>query len=146
MICSGRYNLSKCDADIRADLTELENAVAMEIERLLAECPPSEPVEPIWKDIYAEKLDALDRKADRLLEAFANDESLDGAYLQRALARLEKEREEILASRKREKSRPAIPDKLVFSELSFEEKKIVAAQFIERIEVTEDSAEIKWAV
>ena len=146
MICSGRYNLSKCDADIRADLTELENAVAVEIERLLAECPPSEPVEPIRKDVYAEKLDALDRKADRLMDAFANDESLDGAYLQRALARLEKEREEILASRKREKSRPAIPDKLVFSELSFEEKKIVAAQFIERIEVTEDSAEIKWAV
>lgn len=98
------------------------------------------------KDVYAEKLDALGRKADRLMDAFANDESLDGAYLQRALARLEKEREEILASRKREKSRPAIPDKLVFSELSFEEKKIVAAQFIERVEVTEDSAEIKWAV
>ena len=146
MICSGRYNLSKCDADIRADLTELENAVAMEIERLLAECPPSEPVEPIRKDIYAEKLDALDRKADRLLEAFANDESLNGAYLQRALARLEKERKDILALRKREKSRPAMPEELVFSALSFEEKKIVAAQFIERIEVTEDSAEIKWAV
>ena len=146
MICSGRYNLSQCDVDIRTDLTELENAVAMEIEKLLTECPPSEPVEPSRKDVYAEKLDALDRKADRLMDAFANDESLDGAYLQRALARLEKEREEILASRKREKSRPAIPDKLVFSELSFEEKKIVAAQFIERIEVTEDSAEIKWAV
>ena len=146
MIRSGRYNLSRCDADIRADLTELENAVAVEIEKLLTECPPSEPVEPSRKDVYAEKLDALDRKADRLMDAFANDESLDGAYLQRALARLEKEREEILASRKREKSRPAIPDKLVFSELSFEEKKIVAAQFIERIEVTEDSAEIKWAV
>ena len=146
MICSGRYNLSQCDADIRTDLTELENAVAVENEKLLTECPPSEPVEPSRKDVYAEKLDALDRKADRLMDAFANDESLDGAYLQRALARLEKEREEILASRKREKSRPAIPDKLVFSELSFEEKKIVAAQFIERIEVTEDSAEIKWAV
>lgn len=36
--------------------------------------------------------------------------------------------------------------KLVFSELSFEEKKIVAAQFIERIEVFKNSAEIKWAV
>ena len=81
-----------------------------------------------------------------MLEAFANDESLNGAYLQRALARLEKERKDILASRKREKSRPAMPEKLVFSDLSFEEKKIVAAQFIERIEVTEDSAEIKWAV
>lgn len=146
MICSGRYNLSRCDVDIRTDLTELENAVAVEIEKLLTECPSSELVEPSRKDVYAEKLDALDRKADRLMDAFANDESLNGAYLQRALARLEKEREEILASRKREKSRPAIPDKLVFSELSFEEKKIVAAQFIERIEVTEDSAEIKWAV
>ena len=146
MICSGRYNLSQCDADIRADLTELENAVAVEIERLLAECPPSEPAEPSQKDVYAEKLDALDRKADRLLEAFANDESLNGAYLQRALARLEKERKDILASCKREKSRPAMPEKLVFSDLSFEEKKIVAAQFIERIEVSENSAEIKWIV
>ena len=36
--------------------------------------------------------------------------------------------------------------KLIFPELSFEEMKIIAAQFIERIEVTEDSAEIKWAV
>lgn len=63
MICSGRYNLSRCDADIRADLTEVENAVAAEIEKLLAECHPSKPIEPIQKDIYAEKLDALDRKA-----------------------------------------------------------------------------------
>ena len=81
-----------------------------------------------------------------MLEAFANDESLDGAYLQRALAHLEKERKEILASRKREKSRPAMPEKLVFSELGFEEKKIVAAQFVERIEIFENSAEIKWVI
>ena len=47
MICSGRYNLSQCDADIRADLTEMENAVAAKIEKLLTECPPSEPVGPI---------------------------------------------------------------------------------------------------
>ena len=39
-----------------------------------------------------------------------------------------------------------MPEKLVFSDLSFEEKKIVAAQFIERIEISENSAEIKWAV
>ena len=57
------------------------------------------------------------------MDAFANDESMDSIYFQRALARLEKEREEILASRKREKLRPTMPDKLVFSELSFEEKR-----------------------
>lgn len=144
MACSGRYNLSQCDAEIRADLSELEAAAAAEIEELLAECPPSTPVEPVRKDVYARKLEALDRKADRLMDAFAGSEDLDTAYLQRAIARLEKEREEILASCKREKSRPTLPDTLVFYELSFEEKKLVAAQFIERIEIAENAAEIKW--
>lgn len=146
LICSGKYNLSKCDAEIRADLSELESAVSVEIEKLLAECPPDEPVKPDKEDAYTKKLEALDRKADRLMDAFANDESLSSAYLQRAIARLEKEREEILAARKREKARPVLPEKLVFSELSFEEKKLVAAQFIERIDISENSAEIKWTV
>ena len=39
-----------------------------------------------------------------------------------------------------------LPEKLVFGELSFEEKKVVAAQFIRRIEVAEDSVEIIWSV
>lgn len=146
LICSGKYNLSKCDAEIRADLSELEGAVSVEIEKLLAECPPDEPVKPDKEDAYTKKLEALDRKADRLMDAFANDESLNSAYLQRAIARLEKEREEILAARKREKARPVLPEKIVFSELSFEEKKLVAAQFIERIDISENSVEIKWTV
>ena len=108
--------------------------------------PEDEPVQPDKEDAYTKKLEALDRKADRLMDAFANDESLSSAYLQRAIARLEKEREEILAARKREKARPVLPEKLVFSELSFEEKKLVAAQFIERIDISENSAEIKWTV
>ena len=59
---------------------------------------------------------------------------------------LEREREEILAVRKREKSRPILPEKLVFSDLNFEEKKLVAAQFVERINIAENSAEVKWSV
>ena len=146
MICSGKYNLSKCDAQIQAELSELESAVSAEIEKMLEECPPSEQAKPDEEDVYAQKLEALDRKADRLMDAFANDESMDNAYLRRAIARLEKEREEILAVRKREKSRPILPEKLVFSDLNFEEKKLVAAQFIERINIAENSAEVKWSV
>ena len=92
------------------------------------------------------KLDELDRRADRLMDAFAESEDMSNAYLQRALARLEKERKQLLEERKREATRPSLPDRLVFRELSFEEKKAVAAQFIERIEVSENSAEVKWAV
>lgn len=144
MICSGRYNTAHCDASIHVDLTELEEAVALELDKLLSECPV-ETAAP-EKDVYAAKLDELDRRADRLMDAFAESEDMTNAYLQRALARLEKERKQLLEERKREATRPSLPDRLIFRELSFEEKKAVAAQFIERIEVSENSAEVKWAV
>jgi hypothetical protein len=66
--------------------------------------------------------------------------------LQRSLARLEQERQTILEAQSRERKRPALPEALEFSGLSFEEKKAVAAQFIRRIEVSEDAAEIIWSV
>lgn len=143
LLCSGRYNLAHCDASIHVSLTELEEIAAQEIERLLAECPTT-PVEP-EKDNYADRLTEIDRRADRLLDAFAESDMSD-TYLKRALSRLEKERQALLDSRKREQNRPVLPDKLVFSQLSFEEKKVVAAQFIERIDVGEHSADIKWKV
>ena len=145
LLCSGRYNLSTCSSSIHVDLTELENSVASELERLLAECPAEMPVVP-EKDSYTEKLAEIDRRADRLLDAFAASEKMDSAALARALDRLDKEREHLLEARKRERTRVPMPEKLVFSDLSLEEKKLVAAQFIERIEVGEDSAEVKWLV
>ena len=145
LICSGRYNLSGCNAVIRADLTELEEAIAAELERLLAECPEETPAVP-EKDSYTEKLADIDRRADRLLDAFAASEKMGSPALARALDRLEKEREHLLESRKRERNRVPLPEKLIFSALSLEEKKLVVAQFIERIEVGEDSAEVKWIV
>ena len=145
LLCSGRYNLSTCSSSIHVELTELENSVASELEQLLAECPEETPVVP-EKDSYTEKLADIDRRADRLLDAFAASEKMDSPALSRALDRLEKEREHLLEARKRERNRVALPEKLVFSALSFEEKKLVAAQFIERIEIDEDSAEVKWIV
>ena len=144
MICSGRYNTARCDAAIHVDLTELEEAVALELEGLLAECPAPEPLPK--EDTCAARLDELDRRADRLMDAFAESEDMSNAYLRRALRRLEAERGQLLAESKREAARPSLSDKLVFSRLSFEEKKAVAAQFIERVEVSSHSAEVKWAV
>lgn len=67
-------------------------------------------------------------------------------YLHRALARLEKRRQEILEERGQDRHRPALSQKLVFDPLTFEEKKAVTAQFIRRIEVGDDTAEIIWNV
>ena len=145
LLCSGRYNMTKCAATIRADLETLESDISRQIQ-LFLEKAPTETIEAPREDCYAARLDELDRRADRLIDAFSESAAMNPAYLKRALARLEQEREALLEARKRENRRAALPKKLVFDELSFEEKKLIAAQFIRRIEVGDDCAEILWKV
>lgn len=145
LTCSGRYNLSRCEAKVCVNVAELEELVAGEIQSMLEECPQEQvPTQEV--DDYVRQLEELDRRADRLMDAFAESCDLSPDYLKRALARIENERQSLLEARRREKGRPAVPDSLNFMKLSFEEKKTVAAQFIRRIEVKEDAAEIVWAV
>lgn len=144
LICSGRYNLARCQAEISISLTELEHLVAKEIEHLLEECP-TKAANPQQDEVTLRQLEDLDHRADRLVEAFAESD-LPSAYLQRALAHLEKDRQALLEAQRRNSNRQTLPDKLVFSRLCFEEKKIVAAQFINRIDLKGNSAEIHWSV
>ena len=146
LACSGRYNVNRCDAAIHVKLAELEAVVQTEIEKLLAQCPREPVVPKPEEDSYTRRLLELDRRAERLMDAFAESEDLPASYLQKALGKIEKEREALRQAQRRESGRIPLPEKLVFGELSFEEKKAVAAQFIRRIEVAEDSAEIIWAV
>ena len=146
LVCSGRYNLSQCDAKVTIKLAELEAEIAEQIERLLEESPAEIPEEN-KNDTFANELAELERRADRLMDAFAESEDLSAVYLHRALARLEEERQALLEAHKREQSKPRILDKqLVFSKLDFEEKKMVAAQFVRRIDIEGDTAEICWNI
>lgn len=143
--CSGRYNLAKCGADIRIDLSELEAAVAAQIQSMLDECP-DEPVQPKRDDELARRLEELDRRAERLIDAFSESSDMTSAYLHRGLRRIEEERKALTEDRRRRKGRDALPEKLVFAALPFEDKKTVAAQFIQRIEAAGDGVKIVWNV
>lgn len=145
LACSGRYNVSKCDATTHVKLDELEATAQAEIVQILADCPVETP-QIGEKDSYTLQLEEIDRRVDRLVDAFAESEDLNGAYLQRALKRLEEERKAVLEAQRREGARPSLPDQLDFAALSFEEKKAVAAQLIERVNVGENSAEFVWRV
>ena len=145
LVCSGRYNLAKCQTSIHVKLTELEESISAEIVRLMAECP-EEVVAVQEEDTFAQQLEELDRRADRLVDAFAESPDITPTYLQRAMARLEQERQRILEARQLEKKRARPAVVLDFPSLSFQEKKLVAAQFIRRIDVDEVSAEIVWNI
>lgn len=146
LICSGRYNLARCDARISIDLIELESHVAEKIAELLELAPEEQAAAVQKEDPYEKRMEELDRRADRLMDAFAESCDLSPDYLRRALARIESERQALLEARRREKGKVVIPENVDFYKLSFEEKKTVAAQFIRRIEVEGDSAEIIWNV
>lgn len=145
LVCSGRYNLSHCDASTHIDLTELEQAASAELIRMLAECPEETP-ELQENDSFVRQLEEIDRKADRLIDAFSESSDLPPSYLQRSLARLEQKRQTILEAQHREYRRPTLSTTIDFPTLNFEDKKTVAAQFIRRIEVVEDSVEIIWNI
>lgn len=123
LACSGRYNVNRCDAAIHVKLAELEAVVQTEIEKLLAQCPREPVVPKPEEDSYTRRLLELDRRAERLMDAFAESEDLPASYLQKALGKIEKEREALRQAQRRESGRIPLPEKLVFGELSFEEKK-----------------------
>lgn len=142
--CSGRYNISCCKATIHANLSELEALVENSIIQMLAETPPDEAVVKAADEPYAKELEELDRRVDRLMDAFAESKDLSSAYLRRALSRIEEERQTLLEAKKRSENRPILHTELDFSRLDFEEKKSVARQFIRRIDVGDDEVEICW--
>ena len=145
LYCVSRYARKICNAEIKVNLTELEDVIADQIQSLLDECP-EEAVTVPTEDNYSKKLDELDQKADRLMDAFAGDPSLSPRFLQKALARIEEEREQLLAQRKRDTSRPVFQGKIVFRTLPLNEKKTIAKQFIRRIQLSENDVEIIWNV
>lgn len=143
--CSGRYNLAKCSADIRIDLSELEAAVAAQIQAMLDESP-DKPVQKKRDDDLTRQLEELDRKADRIISAFTESCELTTAYLNRAVTKIEAERKALLAEMQRRSECITLPERLTFSALSFEDKKTVAAQFISRINISGENVEICWNV
>ena len=146
LVCSGRSNLGLCDASIRADLRALENSAAVELEKLLAECPHmEEDVEENRETARA--LAQIDQKIDRLMTALAESSDLTMPYINRTVSKLEEQRKELLEQQARQHSSPAVKRKhLKFGPLDFEQKKLVAAQFIQEIRLSGETAEVIWNV
>lgn len=141
LICSGRSNLSSCDASIRIDLRELEQQIATQLQELLAECP-SEHVGSGSREVSAELL-AVEQKIERLVNALAASSEVSVSYISKEIDKLHKEREELLASIC---STSAAPEHIDFDAASFDEKKIIAAEFIEKILLDGNSVNIIWKI
>ena len=146
LFCSGRSNLGLCSQSIHADLRGLESSVAAELERLLAQCP-DEAVQSEEGQELARELAAIDRKIERLMSALAESSDMSMTYVNRTVSRLEERRQTLLDEQAKRQAGPRLrPEHLKFELLEFDEKKLVAAQFIREVRLADDTAAVLWNV
>lgn len=136
LVCSGRSNLSACDAQIDIDFRALEAHLAAEFQRLFDACPAGEGLPDDGK--RAEAILAAEQKIARLVDALAESGEAAAPYISERIAALHEERARLC----RDAAQPAPP--LDFAALTFEEKKLVAAGLIARIELSGERANIIW--
>lgn len=141
LLCSARSNFSSCDCTVEVDVKELEDYVASQIAEMLKSSPPMEII-PDSKELSAEVL-ALEQKIERLVNAIAECDDISVKYINKQIAALHKQREELLQKPKSEA--PAI-QKLDFAKLSFEEKKMIATEFIDKISISGTNVNINWRI
>ena len=139
LVCSGKSNMSVCDASVSVGLRELEDYIANEIEKALNAAPPC-GVLP-GKQKQSDDVLAIEQKIERLVGALSECSDISATYISREIERLHKVREQMLSQPHKNETEFT---KLDFKSLDFEEKKIVAAEFINRILINENEVNIEW--
>lgn len=144
LICSGRTNMASCNENIRVDLSELEQAVADKLQQFLDECP-AEDVYPA-ENYAAQELQQIDTKIERLVNALAESSAVSATYISAQIDRLHHQREKLLSELNSSTHRNTQKMHIDFSKTNYEEKKVIAREFIDRILLKDDSAEIIWKI
>ena len=141
LLCSARSNFSSCDCSVDVDVRELEEYVSSQIAEMLKSSPPTEII-PDSKELSAEVL-ALEQKIDRLVSAIAECDEVSVQYISKQIAAFHKQREELL---QKPKSEASAIQKIDFAKLSFDEKKMISAEFIEKISISGTNVNILWKI
>lgn len=140
LICSGKSNFAICDCRVSVDLRELEAYVANKIGEMLSESP-SEAL-PTSKS-FSEEILNIEQKIERLVNALSESGEIAVSYISKQIEVLHKQREEIM---NQSLSKPTKIKSLDFKTLSFDKKKLIAAEFIERIHIEGKNVNIIWKI
>ena len=139
MVCSGKSNLKICDQVFEQDIREIEDLVAAEINEVLKKNPPNNYGDNNKK--LLEELVEIECQIERLVDSLMQANKLMKAAIDKRADELQRRHDEILKELSKEKPRAKPID---FMGLSFEEKRIVANEFINRILIDEDKINIEW--
>ncbi len=141
LVCSGKSNFSICDCRISVDVRELEKYIEKEIVSMLHSTPPQDYI-PKSVEISSEVLE-IEKKIERLVAALSESGEIAISYLNKEIERLHLQKEALL---KNDNPKPERRKEIDFAALSFDEKKIVAKEFIEKILISGNEVNIVWRI
>lgn len=148
LCCSGRGNLHVCDKkSFTQKPEEIEREVQKELEKILEECNQEhvEITDEVTEAKYQQRICEIDEKIERLIKRMAEASEISMKYINKELEQLDQEKEKLLNGlEKPDGDRRKNYRGIIFSQLEFEEKKMVAQAFVEKIKVYDDMIEIIW--
>lgn len=150
LCCSGRNNLHICEQkSFTQQVADVESAVEKELKAILEECNQTHiqiPERDNLMEVHKE-LEEVEAQIQKLVALMLEANSVSMKYINAELEKLETRKIELLQA-----CQTPVDDKkqyfkgIVFDELEFEEKKMVAQAFIKQINVFDDSIEIIWKI
>ena len=140
---SGRSNMDICSQSIHVDIRELEAAISQELCRILSECPPEE-IYPAENEA-AKEVQQIEERIERLVTALSESSAVSVVYINSQIEKLHNQRKKLLTNLERN-SVNAPKSHLDFKNTTFEEKQLVAREFIEKILLRDDEVDVIWKV
>ena len=134
--------MAACTAHIRIDLDELESAVADKLKEVLDQCPDEE-IYP-EENASAQEIQQIDTRIERLVNAIAESSAVSISYISAQIEKLHRQREQLLKEMQSSTHKSGQKLHIDFDHASFEEKKIIAREFIDKILLKDDTADVIW--
>ncbi len=144
LVCSGKTNYHVCNKSYAGvDLAEIENEVFEEMKRMFAD--NSVEISHNSKVSVNEILE-IDKKIDRLVAAIGEGTVISIKYINRELERLEKEKSKLMNRGVKEKNIPKTIYRFDPDNLTMDEKRQLAGELIERIEINDNDVTVIWKI
>ncbi|MFR3730008.1 recombinase family protein [Lacrimispora sp.] len=143
--CRGKDFLD-CNINIEITIEEIEEAVQKEIESLFEKCN-STPIES------AHSTNEIEIELIRVAEAISNlmqvlkSESISSLtieYINKELEELTNKKNELEDQKKKVIQELVVPQKIIFNELNFDDRRAVAFSYIETVVIYDDYIKIVW--
>jgi DNA invertase Pin-like site-specific DNA recombinase len=143
--CRGKDFLD-CNIDIEISIDEIEDAVQKEIELLINKCK-STPIESVHSTNVIEiELIRVEEAIANLLQVLKTKSisNLTIEYVNNELEELTAKKAELSAQKKKVIQELVVPQKIIFSDLNFDDKRAVTYSYIETVVIYDDYIKIVW--